>query len=756
MYEVEIRPTLGRQIFALQSFGSCQNSKSNHFALIQLLLVGSSFLGLLGCGGVVYRPSSSGPATASAPNLVATPTAVDFGTVTVGNSANQKVTIENAGSDAVQISQLSVSDTAFRIDGEGKLPVSLAAGSGLSFNVHFTPNETADLTGQLSVMVASSTTAAATVHLHGKGTGSVQSAEMSGLSCENIKMTGPGTDTCTIVTTMAAPSGGLLVNLSSSIPAIKVPSSITVPAGEASVKFSATVSAVSANQTGTIAATQGGIAKSVSISLSPPETAAITPVLSALSCAGTTFSGAGKTTCTVSLNEVTSKALSVVLASDSSAVSVPAATTVNAGSTTASFTVSATPVSKAQAVTVSATANGSSKSVEIQLKASNASVPTLSSSASALAFGNVPLGTAASKSVTLTSSGTAPVTLKSDSITGTGFSVSGASFPATLNPGQTMVLTVQFKPTSANLVTGQLSIASNAGMATVGLSGTGAGVAPAVSAISCNSTSITGSLADSCTVTLSGSAPQGGLIVALASSSTNLTVPGSITVPATATAATFTADAGAVSNAQSVTLTATNGGTSRSIALQLNPALAQLSVNATSISFGGIVINVPATQVVTLTSIGKATVTVKSVSLSGTGFSLSPVGLPASLKPGQTLLLTLIFKPATTGSQNGLLTITSDSSTNPTIKIALVGTGNPHQVELGWNPPVDSPEPVSQYKVYRANGGSGAFHNLASTGQTNYTDTNVQSGSRYDYYVTSVDSSGVESAPSNTTTVTIP
>jgi fibronectin type 3 domain-containing protein len=32
----------------------------------------------------------------------------------------------------------------------------------------------------------------------------------------------------------------------------------------------------------------------------------------------------------------------------------------------------------------------------------------------------------------------------------------------------------------------------------------------------------------------------------------------------------------------------------------------------------------------------------------------------------------------------------------------------------------------------------------------------VQSGTSYDYYVTSLDSSGVESSPSNTTTVKIP
>jgi hypothetical protein len=233
-------------------------------------------------------------------------------------------------------------------------------------------------------------------------------------------------------------------------------------------------------------------------------------------------------------------------------------------------------------------------------------------------------------------------------------------------------------------------------------------------------------------------------------------VPGSVTVPATATTAAFTVNAAAVSTAQSVKLTATAGNTSRSVSLQLNPALAQLSVNATSISFGAVVVNHATTQIVTLTSIGKAAVTVKSISVNGTGFSLSPVSLPATLNPGQTLLLTLTFGATTLGSHTGQLTITSDSSPASTVTIALSGTSNPHQVELSWNAPSASSAPIAQYKVYRANSGTGSFAKLSTVAQTTYTDTSVKSGQRYDYYVTSVGSSGAESTPSKTTTVSIP
>jgi hypothetical protein len=179
-------------------------------------------------------------------------------------------------------------------------------------------------------------------------------------------------------------------------------------------------------------------------------------------------------------------------------------------------------------------------------------------------------------------------------------------------------------------------------------------------------------------------------------------------------------------------------------------------VNAGSISFGAVVVNHATTQTVTLTSSGTATVTVNSISVTGTGFSASAVTLPAKLSPGQTLNLTLTFDPATVGSASGQLTISSTSSTNAAISIGLSGTANPHQVDLAWNPPSSSGMTITGYKVYRAISGSGGFAAVNSATQTSFTDTAVQSATAYDYYVTSVDSTGIESSPSNTTTVAIP
>ena len=67
-------------------------------------------------------------------------------------------------------------------------------------------------------------------------------------------------------------------------------------------------------------------------------------------------------------------------------------------------------------------------------------------------------------------------TINSATLSGTGFTMSGATFPVTLNPTQSVTLNVQFDPATAGAATGQVTIQSNSstnGTAVVQLSGTG-------------------------------------------------------------------------------------------------------------------------------------------------------------------------------------------------------------------------------------------------------------------------------------------
>jgi fibronectin type 3 domain-containing protein len=121
--------------------------------------------------------------------------------------------------------------------------------------------------------------------------------------------------------------------------------------------------------------------------------------------------------------------------------------------------------------------------------------------------------------------------------------------------------------------------------------------------------------------------------------------------------------------------------------------------------------------------------------------------------------LQLQFDPTTAGALTGQITITSNSTTGSTAVVALSGTGTgvAHEVDLSWNAPTSSPDPVAGYNVYRATGsGSFVLINSSPDATVAYADSTVVGGAVYSYQVTSVDSSGVESVPSNQVTVTVP
>ena len=196
------------------------------------------------------------------------------------------------------------------------------------------------------------------------------------------------------------------------------------------------------------------------------------------------MTGAGSDACTVTLTTAAgSGGLSVGLTSSNAAVTVPATVVVPANASSAVFTATVSSVTTAQAVTLTASAGSVSKSFALQL---NAAVPTLTVSPTSLAFGNVTVNTASTLPVTLSSTGTAPVTINSAALSGTGFTVSGATFPVTLNPTQSVTLNVQFDPATAAAATGQLTIQSNSstnGTAVVSLTGTGTAVPGSVECV---------------------------------------------------------------------------------------------------------------------------------------------------------------------------------------------------------------------------------------------------------------------------------
>jgi hypothetical protein len=104
----------------------------------------------------------------------------------------------------------------------------------------------------------------------------------------------------------------------------------------------------------------------------------------------------------------------------------------------------------------------------------------LTVSPNALNFGSVAVGSTQTQAITMSASGS-PVTVTSDSTSNSQFVLSGATFPFTIAPGQSLSFNVAFTPKSSGAVSGSLSFASNATNSQIPESFSGTGTAVAAS-----------------------------------------------------------------------------------------------------------------------------------------------------------------------------------------------------------------------------------------------------------------------------------
>jgi len=187
--------------------------------------------------------------------------------VPIGQTASTTVSLRNEGSAPVQIAQLNLSGQPFSVITPIDLPAIVTAGGTYSLNVQFNPSAAGTATGQLTIASDSSTTGLPVITLSGTGTAGTGSATLSALYCVSGQMTGSGADPCTVTLTAPSPTGGLIVNLSSSISAVAVPISVVVPANATSVGFTAAVSSVASSQAVTMTASAGNLMKHFTLQL---------------------------------------------------------------------------------------------------------------------------------------------------------------------------------------------------------------------------------------------------------------------------------------------------------------------------------------------------------------------------------------------------------------------------------------------------------------------------------------------------------
>ena len=462
-----------------------------------------------------------------------------------------------------------------------------------------------------------------------------------------------------------APTGGIVVSITSSSAYAQPPTSVTIAAGATSVNFTINTTNPQSATTATITGTQGTTSVSGQLTINP---AAVT--LTGVSLSPTTVLGGSSSTGTVTLSgPAPTGGIVVTLASSYSKAAVPSTVTVPTGASMGTFLVTTSGVQSNSTATITATFNGSSQTAVLTIDA-----PTLLSV------------TISPASVVGGSKATGTVTLSGPAATGgVGISLSSNSTNATVQSTVTVAAGATTAIFSINTTAVGSSVIATitANHASVSQTATLTINPATLSGLSLAPSSLIGGAASTGTVALNGPAPAGGLVVSLSSNNSNATAPASVTVASGATTATFTVTTAAVSAVTSATITGTLNSVSLTATLTINPStVAGVALNPTSViggssSTGTVTLTGPAPTsgaVVTLSS-SNATYAAVPVSVTVAGGATSAT-FTVTTTADQSTKTAVITAGLNSSSKTATLTITAPALASVTLSPAtLVGGG---------------------------------------------------------------------------------
>jgi hypothetical protein len=451
------------------------------------LLIVASMLFTSGCVGVAGKPgASSGGSTLS---IEVSPSAINFGSLTVGQSASQTFQILNSGTKSLSVSGISVAGTGFAVTSPA-LPLVLAAGQSGNVATTFTATTTGPASGKIMIsstapdspmIVALSATAV--------GKASNLAVAPSSLSFGDVKVGAASTQTVQLKNSSSSPITVSAVSITGaglSLAAVSLP--LTLSAG-ASANLSAIFKpAAAGNASGALTIKSNASDASDAIGWSGTGTAATSTSTSSTLTAtppsvvfGNVPTGTATTqTIKIANSGSSSVTVSSVTASGAgitvSGISTPL--TLAAGSS-ANLTASLKPASAGGASGAIKVISNATADSSLQISWSATAEPsavTLIANPTQLSFGNVTVGTTDTLQATFHNTGNSDATISSISVTGKGFGLVGSGSSATLAPGQTLTLNVSFDPATAGSGSGALTVVSNASSKQIGIPLSGDGV----------------------------------------------------------------------------------------------------------------------------------------------------------------------------------------------------------------------------------------------------------------------------------------
>jgi Cep192 domain 4/Abnormal spindle-like microcephaly-assoc'd, ASPM-SPD-2-Hydin/HYDIN/CFA65/VesB-like, Ig-like domain len=715
-------------------------------------------VGLSSCAGYVTQAGATGqPGTSGTGVLSASSNSLSFGNVAVGSSSTQSVSVTNTGTAAVNISQATVSGSAFSVVG-GNAFSSIPVGQSVTVQVRFAPQSQGAATGNLTVTSDASNTPL-TISLGGTGMQPGLTISPASLNFNNVTVGQTSTQSVTLTNSGNA---DLVLNLATisgpsfGMNGLSLPKTLT--AGQNltfSVQFTPTSTTAASgsivftdNAPGspqTLTMTGSAVAANSTLTANPGSVNFGSAVVGSRSTQTITLTNSG--TATVTVNQVATTGAGF------SASGINAGQTIAAGAT-ASFTAAFAPTAAgAISGNITLTTNATNPTLSIALSGTGTQ-GSLAANPSSVNFGSLLVGSSGSVSVTLSNAGTAPVTISAASITGTGFAMTGLSVPQSINPGQTSSFTATFAPTSAGSASGSVSITSNAPGSPLTIALTGSATATQAqltispTPVAFNNVNVGSSATQSVTLANTGNASLNITAASITGSGYSMSLAAPLTINAGQNS-TFTvkfAPTSAGSASGSISITSNAPGSPATIPLSGTGVQAQIVASPTSVSFGNVADGNTNSQPVTLTNNGNATLTFSQVTVTGAGFSVTGLTTSTTIAAGSGITFNAVFAPTSAGTVNGSIALTTNGSPAQ-LTISLTGTGQTATYTLGANP-----ASLSFGNVAVGNSSSLTV-TLTNTGNSNITTSGVTvSGAGFS--ATGI-TSGLTLTPSQTATLTV-
>jgi hypothetical protein len=450
------------------------------------LLVVLSLATMLGCQGLssankASKPSSNQQNTKPG-QLTVAPTSISFNNVKVGNNQSQPATMTNSGGSSLTVNTVTASGTGFSVSGLS-LPLTLGANQSQAFTVIFAPRTAGTSKGNLAIANSGSTNTVDVPLSGGSQTDGALTANPLSLNFGSVlvgsnqtlseTLTNSGGSSLTV--TQATPTG-----TGFSVSGLSLP--LTLGAGQ-SQTFSVTFAPSATGGSSGNLAIDSSSTPTINIALSGNGLAAgaLTPSPSSLGFGNVqvgnkqqlseTLTNSGGSNVNISQATISGTGFSM------NGLNPPLVLTPGQRFT---FTITFTPPSPGNySGSVSVVSDASNQNLAIPLAGTGTPVPKgqLSVSPTSIDFGNVTVGTQATRTGTLNAS-VAAVTVSSGIVKGAAFSLSGLSFPVTIPAGQQVQFSVTFTPSANGAASGSITFTSDASNSPTIESLTGTGVPP--------------------------------------------------------------------------------------------------------------------------------------------------------------------------------------------------------------------------------------------------------------------------------------